>query len=169
VRLLELGDVDYAQLRDLLSLTRGSALRPQEWSRYDLRDLACLKAAIDLCGGPEALKQGRRLRLAPLRRAIEALKSAGFSEPLLDAGLHTIDRRLVATSTGVTFDAATGQLVLDFVQQEAVQYLEENVLVADFAAVKQVIAFERRTMRRRAVRGPADLVWSVEVVGVQAR
>jgi len=167
VRLLGLEDIDYAQLRELLGLVRGRALGPRKWARYDLHDLACLRAGIDLAGGRPALRRGRRLRLEPLRRAVAALRLAGFAEPLLDAGLTVLDGRLVATSADVIFDPTTGQTALDFVQHEAVRYLRENVVVpADFSAVRRVLASERKAMRPVRARAAGAFPWPVDVVGV---
>jgi hypothetical protein len=126
VRLLRLGDIDYAQLRRLLRIIRGDqGIEKKKWARYDLRDLGSLKVAIDLCGGPEALREGRHLSVSRVSRACEALRAAGVRDPLIESGLRLVGTRILATSQGLTFDAATGQLELNLVLTDATRYLQE--------------------------------------------
>lgn len=163
VRLLSLGDIDYAQLRELLALVRGWNPEAHRWARYDLHDIACIQAAIELAGGVQALAKGRKLRLEPLRRALAALRTAGISDPVLRAGLLRQEGRVLASSAGVTFDVTTGQLLLEFAEEVAVGYLKDNVVTADFAAMQKTLSAERRLIRREPRRNAVRRRWPVDV------
>jgi hypothetical protein len=163
VRVLKLRGIDYAQLRALLALVRPDGERPtRAWARFNLRDMACIRIAIDLAGGVAALQQGRRLRLSPLRKALRALSRAGYDLPLLDVTLSRDGERIIAVAAGVRFEAETGQLLLDLVQKKAQTYLEANLLRPAFRPVATALATERRKLSSRPASTRA--AWSVEVV-----
>lgn len=163
MRVLKLRGIDYAQLRALLALVRPDGERPtRAWARFNLRDMACIRVAIDLAGGVGALQQGRRLRLSPLRNALKALRRAGYDLPLLDVSLSRDGERIIAVGAGIRFEAETGQLLIDLVQKKAETYLEANLLRPTFRPVATAIASERRKLSTRPASTPT--AWSVEVV-----
>lgn len=162
VRILELRGIDYAQLRALLRLVRPDGERPtRAWARFNLRDMACIRAAIDLAGGVGALQRGRRLRLAPVRKALKALQRAGYDLPLLDVHLSRDGDRVIAAAAGIRFEAETGQLLLNFVQRKAHTYLEANLLRPVFRPVASALTTERRSLSTRPT--STTTRWSVEV------
>jgi len=162
VRVLKLRGIDYAQLRALLALVRPDGERPtRAWARFNLRDMACIRAAIDLAGGVGALQEGRRLRLGPLRKALKALHRAGYDLPLLDVSLSKDGERIVAVAAGIRFEAETGQLLLDLVQKKAETYLAANLLRPVFRPVERAMATERQKLTNRST--STATVWSVEV------
>jgi hypothetical protein len=145
-----------------LALVRPDGERPtRAWARFNLRDMACIRSAIDLAGGVGALQQGRRLRLAPLRKAIKALRRAGYDLPLLDVSLSRDGKQIIAVAAGIRFEAETGQLLLDLVQKKSNTYLVANLLQASFRPVSVAMATERRKLTARPTSKPA--AWGVEV------
>ena len=162
-RILALGAIDYAQLRGLLKLIRPQSEAPgRAWARYNIRDLACLRVAIELAGGIEALREGRRLHLRTLRHALDALLKAGYALPLLDLSLSREGTRIIARASGIRFDAQNGQLLLDLTQDDAKAFLSNQLLRPDFRPVYRAIATERRALHGRP-RVTAS-VWNVAVV-----
>jgi hypothetical protein len=161
-RILQLRGIDYAQLRDLLGLVRPDGESPtRAWARFNLRDMACIRVAIDLAGGVGALQKGRRLRMSPLRKALKALRRAGYDLPLLDVSLSWDGERIIAVAAGIRFEAETGQLLLDLVQKKAQTYLETNLLQPVFRPVAAVMVSERRKLSTRPRSTP--VTWTVEV------
>lgn len=113
-QLLHLVDIDYAQLRRLYQFTRTQAGLPirRGWGRYTLTDLACIEAALQICGGRDVLRPGRRLLLAELERACAALRHRGFSNPLLQVPMQKRGKQILAVVDGAVLDPSTGQLLL---------------------------------------------------------
>lgn len=112
--LLGIEDIDYHQLRRLFRLVReqsGTGLN-SGWSRYTLTDIAAVKVVIELCGGPEALQPGRRLRIDCVAKACTALREQGIENPLLDVQLERQGDRIFANLSGTLFDPLTGQTAL---------------------------------------------------------
>ncbi len=112
VRILKLREIDYRQLRELWSLitqTRGK----RKWGRYTFRDLIALRNAIELAGGDEALKLGRRLRIKHLARVLEVLRAQfGLNDPLMDMRLERVGSSILAHVSGAKFDPMESQFVL---------------------------------------------------------
>ncbi|MEA2647078.1 MAG: hypothetical protein QOE92_2161 [Chloroflexota bacterium] len=114
-RLLQLEDIDYSQLRRLYEFTRRQAGEPVRtgWARYTLTDLACIEAALVVCGGRGVLLRGHRMHLGELERACDALRGLGFSNPLLQVPMRRRGKQVLAVVDGAVLDPATGQLLLD--------------------------------------------------------
>src|SRR5260370_18922034 len=112
VRILKLREIDYRQLRELWSLitqTRGK----RKWGRYTFRDLIALRNAIELAGGDEALKLGRRLRIKHLARVLEFLRAQfGLNHPLMDMRLERVGSSILAHISRAKFDPMESQFVL---------------------------------------------------------
>jgi hypothetical protein len=115
VRLLGLPEIDYSQLRRLYELSRRQAGEPirKGWARYTLTDLACIEAALEVCGGHDVLRPRRRLHLRELEAACLALRRRGFTNPLLQVPMRRHGKQVVAVVDGAILDPATGQLLLD--------------------------------------------------------
>ncbi len=120
VRILGLQRIDYRQLRRLFRLVRrvcGSPVASRKWARFSFTELACLRVAIDLAGGVDALATGRRLRLKAIENACRALtKRYGVQNPLLHARMRREGNAVVAVVDDVTFAPATGQLTLGLLE-----------------------------------------------------
>jgi hypothetical protein len=112
--ILGLERVEYRQIRCLLALVRGvkETELGARWARFSLADIAGLQIAIPLVGGPDGFRVGGRLRMAPLKRACEALRSIGIANPLIDVPLHLHDGRVVAQIEGIVVDPRSGQALL---------------------------------------------------------
>lgn len=162
VRLLDLGDIEYDQLRSLYRLsrvTRGLPEPGREWSRFSLADLACVEVLIKLGGGREALRSGRRLILGDVKAACQALREAGVENPLLEVELSRIDRRrLVARVSGYVFEPATGQLVLEDVDRQIEAFLEER-LINDLAVRRAIRREGRRVKPTKRTRAAVTGEW----------
>jgi hypothetical protein len=91
------------------------------------------------------------------------LREAGYRNPVLEANLTRDGRRIVATASGIKFDAETGQLLLQLVQQDAATYLNNRVIRADFSVVSRALTSERRSLRRRP--SATKTGWRVEIAG----
>lgn len=116
VAVLELGGIDYRQLRRLLVLVRKQAGVPKPvdrgWARYSLADVAALEVALELAGGREALAPGRHLQMAPVARACAALRERGIDNPLLDVPMRRDGRKVFAFVNGTLLDPTNGQAVM---------------------------------------------------------
>lgn len=129
VELLRLEGIDYAQLRRLFHLVKeqaGEHVQGREWARYTLLDVAALEVLISLCGGREALGPGRRLRLANIREACSALRSQGFSNPLLQVPMAKIGRNVYAVVQKVVIEPRSGQVVMDQLNDPIKKYFAES-------------------------------------------
>lgn len=146
---MNLGDIEYDQLRRLYRLarvTRGLPPPGPGWARFTLADLACVEALIKLGGGRQALRPGHRLILGDVEAACQALLEAGVDNPLLEVGLSRVGgRRLVARVDGYVFEPATGQLVLENVDKQIEAFLADR-LIQD-RAVRRAIRLEGRRLR----------------------
>lgn len=113
-QLLGLKEIDYAQLRRLYRFVRTQAGEPirKGWARYTLTDLACIEAALRVCGRA-ALQPRRRLRLAELEKACAALGKLGFTNPLLQVPMEKQGKQVLAVVDGAVLDPTTGQLLLN--------------------------------------------------------
>lgn len=115
VKILRLERVDYYQLRRLFELVRDASGKPYrggKWARFSFQDLAALRVAIDLAGGTQALRKGRRLQLKPIADACQALRLRfGLSSPLTQARLYREGRTVVAELAGLHFVPQSGQIV----------------------------------------------------------
>ena len=149
VRLLGLGDIEYAQLRRLYLLSRElrGLHRPpgNKWGRFSLGDLACVEQLVKLGGGRAALVPGRRLILGDVRQACRVLRAAGVSNPLLEVDLVRVKGRLLATVDGYVFEPATGQMVLEGVDAQVRAFLESRVIKD--ATVRKAINLEKARLR----------------------
>lgn len=112
-------DLDYRQVRALFLLAReqrGASFQDQtekRWSRFTLEDLATVRVLVELCGGPTALSNGKRLRLRPIRDACMWLHRHGVANPLLEVDLDIQGNRVFASFNGALVETRTGQLALD--------------------------------------------------------
>jgi hypothetical protein len=161
-RILKLDGIDYHQLRLLLKLVRGDAPEPRKWARYDLRDLAGLKLAIELAGGLDALRLGRHLNVDRVRRAAEALRAAGINDPFVQVNLFLERDRIMAATDGLAFDATTGQIRLDFVNTAASEYLERAAGREERKVIRRIMAQDTRRRQRPRSRPDRD-VWKVDI------
>ena len=150
-RILGLQGIDYAQLRSLLRIVRPTGREPgRRWARFDLHDMACLRRALELAGGVEALGPGRQVRVAALRRACEALRDAGYEYPLVELSLFRRGSRLLAASAGIVFDPATGQLELGLLVADAASLARQTGKGEEAAAVELALLHEAALLRRAA-------------------
>lgn len=150
VRVLGVEHAEYRQMRALLALVRDL---PEEelgnhWVRYGLADIAGLQVAIQLVGGPEAFRPGRRLRLAPLRAALAALRTMGVSHPLIEVPLILVDGKIVAQVKGLIVDPVSGQGLLGQVHDLLKQTLIEGAQGPDsIRRLQNELALLRREQR----------------------
>jgi len=130
VRILRLENMDYRQLRRLFRLVREQAGQTTavdgKWARFSFRDLVALKAALDLAGGEQALAPGRRLRLQDVEHICRRLNELGFAHPLTEIVFRRSGRTVIAQVEGVSFEPASGQMLLAEVETAVARYLEEN-------------------------------------------
>ncbi len=144
VRLLDWPEIDYAQIRALLRLVRPEDLQPtRKWARYNLRDIASLRVAVDLLGGQGALGPGRRLRIGPLHAACTALRRIGFQYPLLQVPMTRVGRRVVAVAGDLAFEPATGQVVFSNASSELTELLLGQLNPAEVVQLRQRLRTER--------------------------
>jgi hypothetical protein len=130
VRLLDLGDIDYHQLRRIYTFSRrqaGVALR-KGWARYTLHDLARVSATIRIAGGPGALRAGHRLQLDPVERACDALRTRGFPDPLLQIPMVRDGKNVFAVIDGAVVDPTTGQALLDGAWSATTAFLQSRAI-----------------------------------------
>ncbi len=147
-RILRWSGVDYAQIRSLLELGRPASNRPtRQWARYDIRDLASMRMAIQLLGGPEALKPGRRLHLRPLRDTCSALRQAGYEYPLLQVPITRMGRGFVALVAGVVFEPSSGQLVFERAVNELDEMLKAELTASRRSELRSMVAAEKKSIR----------------------
>ena len=147
-RLLGLGAIDYAQLRELFRLARlarGSASTGRGWSRFSLADLAAVEVLVELGGGREALEEGRRLVLGDIEATCVALRRMGFDDPLLQIPLARDGRRILARVNAFVFEPTSGQLVLETTWQHVETFLEDRAISS--REVRKAISEERRRSR----------------------
>jgi hypothetical protein len=130
VRILQLENMDYRQLRRLFRIVREQAGQTTaaegKWARFTFRDLVALKAALDLAGGEQALAPGRRLRLQDIEHICQRLNEIGFSSPLTEIAFRRNGRTVIAQVEGVSFEPTSGQMLLGEVETAVARYLEEN-------------------------------------------
>jgi|SRR5580704_3384567 hypothetical protein len=153
VRILRLVRVDYRQLRRLFRLVRqaaGSSATAGRWSRFSFQDLAALRVAIELAGGPRALRKGRRLQLKGIEEACRALRDDyRLTSPLTQARLHREGRTIVADLGGLHFVPQSGQLVFGSLEADC----RRHVLVHDEHGVTRSLArLEREQGHLRELR-----------------
>jgi hypothetical protein len=149
-------EIDYYQLRRLFELARAQSGRPPAvgWGRYTLTDIAAVRVALDLAGGKPALAAGRRLQIAPVARACEALVAMGVREPLLEVPMFRQGRNVFAVVGGGLIDPVTGQIVLREVFQAAKNLLDRT----DGALVDQLRQERDRRMSQARLRIQAQHV-----------
>ena len=150
--LLGVRAADYHQLRRLFRLVRRHSATPvpagdRSWSRYTLTDIAAIQVALAICGGPEVLAHGRRLRLAPLERACQALSDLGIANPLLDVRLQIQGRQVLASIDGVVFDPVTGQTALSDVLRLLTPTLGDEPQASE---LRGLLRAESRRLPRKA-------------------
>lgn len=118
-RILGLDELDYQQVRRLFVFVREQSGTPlqesheRRWARFTIRDLACMEALVELCGGKEALKEGRRLRIQPVRRACTWLREQGVTNPLLQVPMIRTGDQVFVVLHDTVIQLASGQLVLE--------------------------------------------------------
>ena len=147
-RLLGLGMIDYAQLRELFRLARvarGDEGIGRGWSRFSLADLAAVEILVELGGGREALAEGRRLVLGDVQATCVALRLMGFDDPLLQVPLARDGRRILARVDAFVLEPRTGQLVLETAWQHVDAFLRERAIAS--SELRSVISAERRRVR----------------------
>ena len=152
-RLLRLGDIDYSCLRRLFVLartTRGEEPPSPSWARFNLTDLAATEVLVSLGGGRECLQPGRRLVLGDIEPACEALRAMGIGNPLLDVPLARSGRRILALVGKYVLTPSTGQLALDYAQDQVEQFL--RVRLIEDRAVRAAIRAERRRIQPKRSR-----------------
>lgn len=151
VRILGLERVDYRQLRRLFELVRtasGTSFTGRKWSRFSFRDLAALRVAIDLAGGIEALRSGRRLRLKPIEDACRVLRDRfGLSSPLTQARLYREGRVVVAELAGQHFVPQSGQLVFGTLRGAVRRHVETHDSVKAHATVLKHLEVDEAGLR----------------------
>src|ERR1700683_5346564 len=113
VRILGLRGIDYRQLRELWNtIAPANRVPKKKWGRYTFADLVMLRAAVDLAGGREALKLGRRLRVAHLARVLTILQNRlGVLDPLNEIKLERIGTSILAHVSGAKLDPIESQYV----------------------------------------------------------
>lgn len=126
------------RVRDCLRLCPRSA-------RYTLVDVAALEVLIGLCGGREALGPGRRLRLANVRAACEALRLQGYSNPLLQVPMVKIGRNVYAIVQKVLIDPTNGQIIIDGLSESIKKFFNKSG--SDSAAVISSLYSETADLR----------------------
>jgi hypothetical protein len=126
IRILRLEGMDYQQLRELWQLISPTKNMPtRKWARYTFRDLVLLRNAIELAGGVEALKFGRRLRVKQLSRALAALKiEFGAQDPLTEIKLERVGSSILAHLSGAKFDPLKSQYVFPDIMKGVGTYLK---------------------------------------------
>jgi hypothetical protein len=127
-RILGLDDIDYQQLRNLFRFVREQAGQsvPKGWARYTLTDLAGIEAALRLTRGVDSARPSRHYRLKPLRAACGALRSQGFSNPLLEVPMRRDGDRVFALIGTTVIEPATGQLVMERASNLVHEYLKST-------------------------------------------
>jgi len=127
VRILGLEEIDYRQLRDLWTLVSTvGKMSDRKWARYTFKDLVLLRNAVELAGGTEALKLGKRLRVRQLRRVLEILRlRLGVSDPLTEIRLERVGTSILAHVSGAELDPMKSQYVFSAIMQGVSNYLEK--------------------------------------------
>ena len=80
--------------------------------RVHVGDLVALRLAVELCGGRQALRTGRHMRIRELEAACDRLRQAGVERPLIQVELRRAGSSVVASVDGVVFRPFDGQLVI---------------------------------------------------------
>jgi hypothetical protein len=125
VRILGLKDIDYRQLRDLANLVSPGRTSRGKWGRYTFEDLVKLRNAIELAGGYQALKLGKRLRIGHLSRVLVSLKAQfGVLNPLAELKLERVGTSILAHVSGAKLDPIDGQYVLSKIMVGVRTYLK---------------------------------------------
>jgi hypothetical protein len=153
VRILRLERVDYRQLRRLFRLVRqvaGGSATAGRWSRFSFQDLAAVRVALQLAGGPQALRRGRRLQLKGIEEACRALRDDyRLASPLTQARLHREGRTIVADLGGLHFLPQSGQLVFGSLEADC----RRHVVMHDERGVPRTLArLDEEQGRLRALR-----------------
>jgi hypothetical protein len=163
-RILRWSGVDYAQIRSLLELGRPASNQPtRQWARYDIRDLASMRTAIQLLGGTDALKPGRRLNLRPLRDTCTALRQAGYEYPLLQVPIARVGRQFVALVAGVVFEPSSGQLVFERVLKELDEMLKAELPASKRTELRSMVAAEKKSIKPPLHAQSAPGNWTLNV------
>lgn len=153
--LLDLENIEYDQLRKLwvLSLTsRGEPVPTGKWARFSLRDLAATEVLLGLVGPRERLAQGRHLNFRGVKEACDALRTLGFTDPLLQVPMVRDRSRIVAMVDEYVVVPANGQLALDYTRNLIEDFLATRVITD--RAVRAAINAERRKARPKKSRVP---------------
>lgn len=170
-RLLGLEGIDYDTLRRLFKLsrtTRGlddptAGSGENKWARFTLSDLACTEALVQVGGGREALRSGKRLLLGEVEQACKELLNAGASNPLLEVPMTRVGRtRIVAYLDGYLFEPASGQVVFSDVLEQ-LRWLSHPPDISDGDVRGQVRRLRRSHRPNRQQR--RDYLKRLRVVG----
>jgi hypothetical protein len=140
VRILGLEGMDYQQLRELWRLISPAKNMPtRKWARYTFKDLVILRNAIELAGGREALKLGRRLRVKQLSRVLQALQSQfGAQDPLTEIRLERAGSLILAHMSGGKFDPVKSQYVFPEIMRGVDRYLKTPPLRGPKKTLKEI-------------------------------
>lgn len=166
VAVLGVEGIEYRQLRELLTVIRGSdqSTGARRWARYSLADIAALEIAIELVGGRAVFEPKRRMRIAALRRALKALRDAGFMNPLIEVPLERQGTRIVARLRGVLIDPTNGQAQLVEVERRMEQRVKEVRLDGALERLRADLV-QLRTSRPRRVEPQGGASWSLSGTG----
>jgi hypothetical protein len=127
--ILGLGAVDHARLRRLKRLRDTCAGRDSElgssWLRLDITDLVAIQVLIDIGGGQDRLRDGRRVRTHGVVQVCERLRTLGHDDPLVQVPLARHGSRVVAYIAASWIEPASGQLLFDGVIARADAYLSQ--------------------------------------------
>jgi hypothetical protein len=156
VRLLQLGDIAYEQLRRIYVLGRKARGAPIKsgWARFDAEDLASAEVIVELGGGRKRLVDGRRLVLSDVAEACAKLREMGFSNPLLEVPLARQGRTIMALVGSHVYAPTTDQLAFAFVGADVGRAVAQRQ--SDDREIRRAERMIRsqRDRRRSAARAP---------------